>query len=772
MNTQICNINEYLLWEKKTGKLIYEKCSCKDIINLSETDSSMINVSLFNVRKYVSDNMISAPVIEDALPTDGKPRSFINNFSKPVKNQKAKITRLKNKAKQNKTNDNGINVGAMGISESDDSYIDQYLKYIISDINKAIESLYGIISQYADENRSTFIIAKDGFVSKITFRHHQSSYSDYSIELQCIYGNTYDGVRETYNYAFVQKLFETIHLRYIYIAPYKLSKQNFNIVLYPQDCDETEVFNDLQKLSDWYTEHFDQFCNVHIEHDNGIDLNVIIIHFEDKKNSVYGSYSPEEMISSNICTENADFIKSYCQGIDSIQYLAMLESAPNNESLLRLGWDITVPINMKNLLEESSNTKKRMVTETVLNDNTLFKNNRVYNIDDFMDGTQNFLLITGFSGSGKSTLSYQISEDIDSIVIELDMFHNYEYAKIEYPNDPCVKIIKKYLKETKKKAKDFPTSIEQNNFEDTFVPFFKWLIKDISKDTKNKYIIEGIQIFLFVPYKTIKKYPLICVETNKYKSLIRRWIWDEWNIKDVIQFAKNDIEMYNRHSKIYTGVKSQLDKNPSKDTTSDKYPIFIVCSYTGTPFGKVIGTYTRSQYTHASISLDTSMEKLYSFNGDNKTNKLGGFSEEKLSEYVKYNEDAKVKISCMFIKRRDLNIIKNKLDYFLSHKKETTYSFANIWNIIRNKSIEMGGDATSMVCSQFVTYLLQQADIEVLDKSPNLVTPKDLSSVLNPKLYLLFEGYARNYDKRKIDRIFKKMKIQAQLIKESMDNIL
>lgn len=217
MNTQICNINEYLLWEKKTGKLIYEKCSCKDIINLSETDSSMINVSLFNVRKYVSDNMISAPVIEDALPTDGKPRSFINNFSKPVKNQKAKITRLKNKAKQNKTNDNGINVGAMGISESDDSYIDQYLKYIISDINKAIESLYGIISQYADENRSTFIIAKDGFVSKIIFRHHQSSYSDYSIEFQCIYGNTYDGVRETYNYAFMQKLFETVPLRCIYI---------------------------------------------------------------------------------------------------------------------------------------------------------------------------------------------------------------------------------------------------------------------------------------------------------------------------------------------------------------------------------------------------------------------------------------------------------------------------------------------------------------------------------------------------------------------------
>ncbi len=237
-----------------------------------------------------------------------------------------------------------------------------------------------------------------------------------------------------------------LYLYDIYIAPYKLSKQNFNIVLYPQDCNETEIFNDLQKLSDWYTEHFGQFCNAHIEYDNDLELNIIIIHFEDKENSVYGYYSPEEMISNNICTENADFIKSYCQGIDSARYLAMLKSAPNNESLLRLGWDISVPINMKNLLEESSNTKKRMVTETVLNDNTLFKNNRVYNIDDFMNGSQNFLLITGFSGSGKSTLSYQISEDIDSIVMELDMFHNYEYAKNNYPEDPCVKKIKKYLK--------------------------------------------------------------------------------------------------------------------------------------------------------------------------------------------------------------------------------------------------------------------------------------------------------------------------------------
>ena len=78
----------------------------------------------------------------------------------------------------------------------------------------------------------------------------------------------------------------------------------------------------------------------------------------------------------------------------------------------------------------------------------------------------------------------------------------------------------------------------------------------------------------------------------------------------------------------------------------------------------------------------------------------------------------------------------------------------------------MSDHAMSMVCSQFVSYVLSRANIEILSKSPNLVTPKDLAFMSNPKVYSLYEGLAKEYNKKKIDRIFRKLKQKAVLIKE------
>ena len=89
----------------------------------------------------------------------------------------------------------------------------------------------------------------------------------------------------------------------------------------------------------------------------------------------------------------------------------------------------------------------------------------------------------------------------------------------------------------------------------------------------------------------------------------------------------------------------------------------------------------------------------------------------------------------------------------------------NIINVIFNKPMETAKDSLSMICSQFVTWILSLADIKLLDKSVNLITPKDLSKLPNPKMYLLFEGVVKDYDKKKIDRIFRKLKEKSELIK-------
>ena len=197
-------------------------------------------------------------------------------------------------------------------------------------------------------------------------------------------------------------------------------------------------------------------------------------------------------------------------------------------------------------------------------------------------------------------------------------------------------------------------------------------------------------------------------------------------------------------------------------------PIFIVTSYTNTPFGKAIKTFTHAQYTHAAISFDTSLEQLYSFNADPKvtTNgNKGGISRESLSEYINTYDKAIIQVNCILCKESDFNIVKNTLDDIFKRESDTRYGYMNILNILIGRAKDTG---MSMVCSQFVSYILHKADIKLVDKPDNLVEPKDLSTIVNPRVYKLYEGAAKDYDKKKIDRIFRKLKTKALLIKESL----
>lgn len=194
----------------------------------------------------------------------------------------------------------------------------------------------------------------------------------------------------------------------------------------------------------------------------------------------------------------------------------------------------------------------------------------------------------------------------------------------------------------------------------------------------------------------------------------------------------------------------------AKNIKDGKYPIFIVNSHIGTAFGKVITKFTHSKYAHSSIALDTSLENLYSFNRE-------GFVKESLSMFKNFNIDAPIQVSCIFVKKTDINKIKERLDYLWSNKDKTKYALDNIINIVFNKPIETSKDSLSMVCSQFVTWILSFSDIKLLDKSLNLITPKDLANLENPKVYHLYEGTVKDYDKKKIDRIFKKLKDKSQL---------
>ena len=223
--------------------------------------------------------------------------------------------------------------------------------------------------------------------------------------------------------------------------------------------------------------------------------------------------------------------------------------------------------------------------------------------------------------------------------------------------------------------------------------------------------------------------------------------------------AQSELPKYNQigEESIEEAVKSQRVK-----------PIFIVTSYTNTAFGKAIKTFTHSQYTHAAIAFDTSLEELYSFNADPKYSSngyKGGISKESLSSYIDSYDKTIIKVNCIFLKPSDFDKVKETLDKLIENKEDTSYGYLNILNILIGRAKDTG---MAMVCSQFVSYILSTADIRLLDKPDNIVTPKDLSTITNPRVYKIFEGYAKDYEKKRMDRIFRKLKTKALLIKESL----
>lgn len=223
--------------------------------------------------------------------------------------------------------------------------------------------------------------------------------------------------------------------------------------------------------------------------------------------------------------------------------------------------------------------------------------------------------------------------------------------------------------------------------------------------------------------------------------------------------AQSELPKYNQigEESIEEVVKSQRVK-----------PIFIVTSYTNTTFGKAIKTFTHSQYTHAAIAFDTSLEELYSFNADPKYSSngyKGGISKESLSSYIDSYDKTIIQVNCIFLKPSDFDKVKETLDKLIENKEDTSYGYLNILNILIGRAKDTG---MAMVCSQFVSYILSTADIKLLDKPDNIVTPKDLSTITNPRVYKIFEGYAKDYEKKRMDRIFRKLKTKALLIKESL----
>lgn len=175
---------------------------------------------------------------------------------------------------------------------------------------------------------------------------------------------------------------------------------------------------------------------------------------------------------------------------------------------------------------------------------------------------------------------------------------------------------------------------------------------------------------------------------------------------------------------------------------------------------KVIRGWTKSNYSHAGLSLDPSMKKIYSFNAATPDGS-SGLSIESIDFYKKA-KGAKFKVLAFFVEPPVKNKLEQVLNFYMTNKEKTHYSFASIFNLVLNKTKDTSL-SLNLICSQFVDVILKAVNLDISGKPSNLVTPGDFDRISNnnSRIFDLFHDFISKYNPSNIKR-----KVKALLNKK------
>ncbi len=201
-------------------------------------------------------------------------------------------------------------------------------------------------------------------------------------------------------------------------------------------------------------------------------------------------------------------------------------------------------------------------------------------------------------------------------------------------------------------------------------------------------------------------------------------------------FLQNKKEFLNKSAKLITRdtieeVMQEVARNNSftyinKESLSDEYfekvvstldnpYIYIVLSDTGSATSKVLSLVSQKNYNHVSISFDSELTTLISYNGGERVNPPGLNAE--MIEYLVKKEDASIYVYKLSVTKEQKQKMLDKIEEINLHG-----SAYNLVGLLLKRSHK----PNIMYCSQFVYTLLKHADATYFEKNPLEVRPTDL----------------------------------------------
>ena len=198
-----------------------------------------------------------------------------------------------------------------------------------------------------------------------------------------------------------------------------------------------------------------------------------------------------------------------------------------------------------------------------------------------------------------------------------------------------------------------------------------------------------------------------------------------------------------------------------------KDPLYVVLMDLDMMRNKAIKWFTHSKWSHAAISMDPSLDNMYSFANerDDEGNILRtGFTRERKSTYLQINRNCKTKVFALFINPTQKSKVQKLIRYYLNNMSKSAYNMFSIISIVIHKTLKQAkSDPLNMICSQFVYTILAAANIvSNMNKDAARVTPGDIDTkVHDERLFTLFEGLLRDYKpndiKVKVEKAYNKL---------------
>ena len=174
--------------------------------------------------------------------------------------------------------------------------------------------------------------------------------------------------------------------------------------------------------------------------------------------------------------------------------------------------------------------------------------------------------------------------------------------------------------------------------------------------------------------------------------------------------------------------------------------IYIVLTHTGTILSKIIKSYTKDEFSHVSIALDSGLQKMYSFGRLHPYNPFwSGFVHEHIDKgtYKRFYK-TKAKVYSYEVTEEQYEKLKNNIKKIEINKEDYKFNIIGLFAVGLHKKI---GKEKSFYCAEFVKYVIEKANINM--KLPTIIKPEDFKNLEGSQE--IYNGLLKKYNESKLN---------------------